>query len=100
MKLHRIFCLFVLLAMTSGSSAFAQIAADIRGRVLDASGAAVAHAQGFFQIQLAFVGTAVVLAFVHAPQRFAVDLPVALGVKDSDYSAHDVGFLACRWVKR
>lgn len=45
MKLHRVFCLFALLAVTSASSAFAQIAADIRGRVLDASGAAVAHAQ-------------------------------------------------------
>ena len=45
MKLHRVFCLFVFLTVTSGSSAFAQIAADIRGRVLDASGAAVAHAQ-------------------------------------------------------
>jgi hypothetical protein len=41
-------------------------------------------------MQLAFVGTAVVLAFVHAPQRFAVDLPVAMGVKNADYSAHGV----------
>ena len=63
-----------------------------RGHV-DHGQAAVAHAQGFFQIQLAFVGTAMVLAFVHAPQRFAVDLPGALGVKDSDYSAHDLAFL-------
>ena len=45
MKLHRAFLLFALLTFFGASSAFAQIAADIRGRVLDSSGAAVAHAQ-------------------------------------------------------
>ncbi|HEV2708882.1 MAG TPA: TonB-dependent receptor [Edaphobacter sp.] len=45
MKLHRAFPLFSLFVLIGVSSAFAQIAADIRGRVLDSSGAAVAHAQ-------------------------------------------------------
>jgi hypothetical protein len=45
MKLHRAFSLFSLFVLIGASSAFAQIAADIRGRVLDSSGAAVAHAQ-------------------------------------------------------
>ncbi len=45
MKLHRAFPLFSLFVLIGASSAFAQIAADIRGRVLDSSGAAVAHAQ-------------------------------------------------------
>jgi len=45
MKLYRAFSLFSLLVLIAASSAFAQIAADIRGRVLDSSGAAVAHAQ-------------------------------------------------------
>lgn len=45
MKLQRGFPLFILLVLIGASSAFAQIAADIRGRVLDSSGAAVAHAQ-------------------------------------------------------
>ncbi|WP_348267504.1 TonB-dependent receptor [Edaphobacter paludis] len=45
MKLHRAFPLFILFVLIGASSAFAQIAADIRGRVLDSSGAAVAHAQ-------------------------------------------------------
>jgi hypothetical protein len=45
MKLHRVFSLFALFVLIGASSAFAQIAADIRGRVLDSSGAAVAHAQ-------------------------------------------------------
>ncbi|GGG65465.1 TonB-dependent receptor [Edaphobacter dinghuensis] len=44
MKLHRAFSFFAILVLFS-ASAFAQIAADLRGRVLDSSGAAVAHAQ-------------------------------------------------------
>jgi hypothetical protein len=53
----------------------------------------VAHAQTFFGVQLTFVGAAVVLALVHPAQRFAVDLALALGIKNSDYSAHDFTFL-------
>jgi hypothetical protein len=44
MQLRRAFSFFALIVLFS-ASAFAQIAADLRGRVLDSSGAAVAHAQ-------------------------------------------------------
>jgi hypothetical protein len=44
MKLDRAFSFFSILVLSS-ASAFAQIAADLRGRVLDSTGAAVAHAQ-------------------------------------------------------
>ncbi len=44
MQLCRAFSFFALIVLFS-ASAFAQIAADLRGRVLDSSGAAVAHAQ-------------------------------------------------------
>ncbi|HUZ94515.1 MAG TPA: TonB-dependent receptor, partial [Edaphobacter sp.] len=44
MQLRRAFSFLVLIVLFS-ASAFAQIAADLRGRVLDSSGAAVAHAQ-------------------------------------------------------
>jgi hypothetical protein len=45
MKPSRIVSAFVSLVLIFGSSAFAQIAASIRGRVLDPSGAAVANAR-------------------------------------------------------
>lgn len=44
MKLHRALSFFAIVVLFS-ASAFAQIAADLRGRVLDSSGAAVARAQ-------------------------------------------------------
>jgi hypothetical protein len=44
MKSPRIFFAFLLFVLTGGSTALAQIAADLRGRVLDPSGAVVANA--------------------------------------------------------
>src|SRR6185437_4257608 len=44
MKLHRALSFLAILVLFC-ASAFAQIAADIKGRVIDSSGAAVAHAQ-------------------------------------------------------
>jgi hypothetical protein len=44
MKSPRIFFAFLLLILIGGSTVFAQIAADLRGRVLDPSGAVVANA--------------------------------------------------------
>jgi hypothetical protein len=45
MRLQRIFYVLSLFALISGQPALAQIAADLRGVVLDSSGAAVANAQ-------------------------------------------------------
>ena len=45
MKLRRDLCICILVALFQAPLAFAQIAANIRGRVLDASGAAVVRAQ-------------------------------------------------------
>ncbi|MBB5317652.1 TonB-dependent receptor [Tunturibacter empetritectus] len=44
MKLHRLSCALVLLVLIDGAVASAQIAADLKGRVLDPSGAANANA--------------------------------------------------------
>ncbi len=44
MKLRSAFCAFILFVLIQGSISFAQIAADLKGRVLDPSGAAVANA--------------------------------------------------------
>ena len=67
------------------------VAADQRllaGGDVDHRQAAVAHAERRFGVQLALVRPAVELAFVHAAERPAVDFPVAVGIKNSDYSAH------------
>jgi hypothetical protein len=45
MKLHRVLFAFIFSVLIIESTAYAQIAADLGGRVLDASGAAVANAQ-------------------------------------------------------
>jgi Carboxypeptidase regulatory-like domain len=45
MKFYRLFSAFVLFVVASGAVSFAQITANLRGRVLDPSGAAVANAQ-------------------------------------------------------
>ena len=45
MKLHHVLCAFSLLIPMHRAVGFAQIAANVRGRVLDASGAAVVQAQ-------------------------------------------------------
>jgi hypothetical protein len=60
----------------------------LAGGQVDHGQAAVAHAQRFFQVQLALVRAPVVLAFIHAVQRGAVDLALARGIKNSDNSAH------------
>jgi hypothetical protein len=44
MKSPRLFLPFFLFISVAGATAFAQIAADLRGRVLDPSGAVVANA--------------------------------------------------------
>jgi hypothetical protein len=44
MKLHHHLFVFILLVLVNGSNSFAQIAASLRGRVLDPSGAAVPNA--------------------------------------------------------
>ena len=57
MKLHRALAVFVLLLTTT---AFAQIAADLRGRVLDPSGAAVPNAR----VQLTETSTSITQATI------------------------------------
>ena len=44
MKYHRVLFAFPVIALISGSASLAQIAAGLRGRVVDPSGAAVANA--------------------------------------------------------
>jgi hypothetical protein len=44
MKLHLFSCVFLFLSLIEGSMAVAQIAADLKGRVLDSSGAAITNA--------------------------------------------------------
>lgn len=45
MNLCRVFCAIFFLAGITGSASFAQISAELKGRILDSSGAAVANAQ-------------------------------------------------------
>jgi Carboxypeptidase regulatory-like domain len=44
MKLHRLSCAFFVFSLLNGAIASAQIAADLKGRVLDPSGASIANA--------------------------------------------------------
>jgi hypothetical protein len=62
----------------------------LAGGQVDDGEAPMAEPDAGFDMQAAFVGTAMELRFVHAMEYRTVDVAFASGVKDAGYSAHGV----------
>jgi hypothetical protein len=51
------------------------------------------EAQAGFYVQPAFIGTPVMLSFVHTRQQVPIDFPLFFYIEDADNSAHSSLFL-------